>query len=175
MMDPRRKKIVSVLVVGSLILAWRVYALVAHLPAEVKGDAVAPTQPASMPVHDIADPMADVWKTQQALAARPWGRDPFVLQAVAQADAPAAAAQPDDMQLPPAAPPAVRFSGASQICDRRRAIVNGSIVAEGDVIGGDFRVVGITPRTVTLGSGGWTYEYTLGSDQPRVRRTGVQR
>ncbi|HVP11484.1 MAG TPA: hypothetical protein VMV94_09895 [Phycisphaerae bacterium] len=82
-MDSRRKKVLVVLCVASLTLAWRVYALWGRFaPRAAQAGPVA-----AVAASDVVTTMPDqpavqtdnpaLWETQQIVAAQPWGRDPF--------------------------------------------------------------------------------------------------
>jgi hypothetical protein len=174
-MDARRKKVLMVLCVASLILAWRIYAVVTGgTPAAVQANP-APVAVDAGPVVPIATQTASpvdspaLWESQQAVAAQAWGRDPFAdVEAVSQ---PEEAAEEAKAQEETGAPPtpSLRFSGVSSSDNNWLAVVQGNIVRVGDFIDGRYKVVEITKRSLTLAADGWTFRYELGSDAPFIR------
>lgn len=175
-MDARTKKVLSVLVIGLAILAWRVYVIVAeYLPARTQaGVAPAPAQVEQL-VEDLAQRQRDMRLAilldgQAKTLDLPWGRDPFVAHAGAAVshggEEPARPAMVVG-EAPPA--PNLRFAGVSRAGERWLAAVDGHILAVGDTFQDGFKVRAITRHSITLESRGWGFIYTLGSSAPVVR------
>jgi hypothetical protein len=178
MTDRRRKTVVTVLCVGSVVLAWRMYALYCRIspggamispaPAAAAQEAPPATSTLTEAGPDSAEKM--LLEAQRAVEAQPWGRDPFDPAPFAALQGPAPSpAQSRVAEKPPAAPP-LRFSGVSRAGAQWLAAVDGSIVRIGDTLHGQYRVEAITRTSVTLSAGGWRYHFELGSRQPSVRR-----
>lgn len=165
-MDPRRKKILSVLAVGVLILGWRIYVVVTdYFPAAQAQADTGVAMPAPPPIIQPVRKTADddpVWALQRQLQARPWGRDPFMTPP-GRGPVRGADRNADNGPVVRPDPGAIRFSGAARLDGKWRAIVSGQIVSLGEEIRPGFRVVGITKRTMTLASGNWRFRYELGS------------
>ena len=174
-MDSRRKKVLTVLCLASLILGWRVYVVwTKYSPSSAKANPV----PASLRL-DAAPPAPEkaaartdtqaIWESQRVVAAQPWGRDPF-------ADVSGMMQSKDDSEQSQekkaeaiGQPASLRFTGVSGSNNNWLAVVRGDIVRIGDVIDGKFTVVAINKRSLTLAADGWTFRYELGSEEPFVR------
>ena len=165
-MDPRRKKILSVLAVAVLILGWRIYVIVTdYFPAAQAQADTGVAMPAPPPIIQPARIAADddqVWVLQRQLQARPWGRDPFMTPP-GRGPARGGDRNADNVPVVRPDPGAIRFSGAARLDGKWHAIVSGQIVSLGEEIRPGFRVVGITKRAMTLASGNWMFRYELGS------------
>lgn len=174
MIDRRRKLVLSVLCIGSVVLLWRIHAIFQrYAPA----GAVAAVPSPAEPVPDVAVPVVNaanaqdlsaMTEAQRRLAGQPWGRDPFdaaVFHPVVAQDrrdtAPSASA------APPA--PRIRFTGVSKAGEKWLAAIDGQIVRVGDVVQEQYRVARITTSAVTLQAGGWAFEFSLGAREPGVR------
>lgn len=176
MIDGRRKKVLTVLCLGSAFLAWRGYVsiserlLVADTRAGPIGVEVAPIDPKSEAAVKADVVLANLLDQQSAVADQPWGRDPFgsLARSVPVEDDSSAARQVALDRVPPPAPP-VQFTGVSRSDSRWLAVVRDQIVRVGDVIEGRYTVVEITKRSITLAADGWTYRYELGVESPEVR------
>ncbi|MBN2562439.1 MAG: hypothetical protein JXQ75_16055 [Phycisphaerae bacterium] len=175
-MDARKKKVLTVLCIGSVILTWRVYALIVkQVPS------AAEAGPALTSVYDDSagnsnqyaesqKDMAGIWEQQAAVGSQPWGRDPF-------ADVQGARREPEPRRMeetvpdrgPPPEAPSLNFTGVSMSDGQWLAVVRRSIVRVGDVIDEEFRVTDITKRSVTISSRGWAFRYELGVKEPVVR------
>jgi len=171
-MNPRDKKVVSVLVIGSAILVWRVYAIVAeYMPASAQ--AMIPNEPEAVAVEPptTVDPFAAVWDKQRSLEERPWGRDPFAMPEGFNTITEAPRVDSDVDDKPPPAP-RLGFSGVSRSGNTYRAIIKAGIVKVGDPVDGGFTVRAIDPRSVTVGRGRWNFVYQIGSEQPTAQPSG---
>jgi len=172
-MDARKKKVLTVLCIGSVILVWRGYALIStYMPAsalaESNASPVQPVTPQAVATRQTQD-MALLWEKQRIVAAQPWGRNPY-------ADPPWAARSsvgqtgPVKVQavgVPPASP--IKFVGVSRSGDQWLAAVQGNIVRVGDVVAKAYKVVKITQHSITLESAGWQFTYQIGSEEAVVR------
>lgn len=173
-MNSRTKKVLAVLCVAGLVLAWRVYGLLErYLPASVQ--ALPTTAPALtdadaagktvVPENTLAR-----WESQRAVAEQPWGRDPFAdAEPVMENTRPV---KPDEVRAPSSAAPtaaAFGFTGVSESKGKWLAVVRGRIVRVGDEIDGKYKVVEIDRRSITLAAEGWTYRYELGAEDVSVR------
>lgn len=168
-MDARRKKVLIILSVASLILVWRLYVIFTeYLPATSQA---GPAPVAVGPVNNQTtshkdDSMKDIWKAQEKVTELSWGRDPFanVLRVLNLG--------PDDKEVissEPPTPPSIQFTGVSMSEDQWLAAWQGNIVRVGDMVKEDFEVVGIDKHSVTLKSDGWLFTYALGSQKPEIR------
>lgn len=176
-MDARKKKVLTVLILGSVILAWRVYALIAiYGPAAVQaqGSATDPV-PANNEVRVVASSWLEM-PSEQVAAQRvvedqPWGRDPFLVMVrrvepseQKRETTPLAAAQPPD-------PPQVnKFRGVSRSGDRWLAAIDGRIYRVGDQFDGRLTISEITSNSVTMTQAGWAFTFTLGNPSPTIRQ-----
>ncbi len=169
-MDARTKKIVGVLCVACVVLAWRLYVVIAKYalsPAEAEPTVALITDEVAEPVNGDDDrglaAVELVLQRQQTVANGPWGRDPFAdvegmepVPGTGDVEAPGV-----ERGLEPE-PPAIAFTGASMSGGRWLAIVDGQIVRVGDVIDDEYEVVDIEEWTITVAAGPWTYAYKLG-------------
>jgi hypothetical protein len=177
-MDPRKKKVLVVLSIGSAILVWRVSVIfMEYMPS------AAQATPANLEIAAFSNAGQDVVPeataemerlriAQAETMAKPWGRDPF-------ADVPGmrpkrGSAQPVETvsrrgNRPPEAP-ALRFSGVSKSGEQWLAVIGGDIVRVGDVVNETFTVAEITKNTITLSVDGWLIQYRLGSEEPTVHQ-----
>ena len=176
-MNARRKKIMTVLCLGSVFLAWRGYVLITErlLPTKTQADSMVVTpEPTPSDTAGVARPvssdMTRVFEQQATVVDQPWGRDPFApVPGSAQVSESPAAAKAPPRDQPPA--PVLQFTGVSRSAGRWLAVVQNKIVRVDDVIDGQFTVVEITKRSLTVASGGWAYRYELGVERPEVRRS----
>ncbi|MFQ5425045.1 MAG: hypothetical protein ACE5F9_13845 [Phycisphaerae bacterium] len=174
-MEPRQKKVAAVLIGASVILIWRVYAVVTdRFPARVKAasvDAVAPMPPSSAKDAILARDGEETWNIQTTLAARPWQAGPFR----ARPDEPMQLDDDDDDDDVVAPgderpqPPDFNFTGVSRVDDSFRAFAGDRVLRVGDIVAPGWEVIGITRRTATLASQEWMFRYELGVSQPTIR------
>jgi hypothetical protein len=176
MMDPRRKKVLSVLVIGLAILAWRIYVIFADdLPSRTQAGLVPAPAKVEELVEDLARRQRDIrlsllLEGQQKTLDLPWGRDPFVppFVEITTPDPTATTKVPIIVgEAPPA--PNLRFSGVSRSGDRWLAAVDGFVLGVGDSIHDGFTVRRITRNSILLECRGWGFQYSLGSSAPMVR------
>lgn len=171
-MNPRQKKVVTVLVAGSAVLVWRGYAIVSeYMPASAQAMLQAEPESAAVDAPPSVDPFAAVWDKQRSLEERPWGRDPFTLPEgfTTITESPKMDADVDEQ---PPIPPKISVSGVSRVGDTYRAILKSGIVNVGDPVEGGLTVRAIDQRTVTVGRGKWNFVYQIGSDQPAAQPSG---
>lgn len=176
-MDARKRKVLTVLVIGSVILVWRVYALITtYGPAAVQAQGSAPEPvPASNEVLASATSWFEL-PSEQAQAQRvvedqPWGRDPFLVlvrrvepgEQKSDTGPPAAAQQPDPPQVN-------KFRGVSRSGDRWLAAIDGRIYRVGDQFDGRLAISEITSNSVTMTQAGWAFTFTLGNPSPTIRQ-----
>lgn len=175
-MDARKKKVVTVLSMASVILVWRVYVVVTtYMPSAAQAEPpVAEVEP--MPTEVAAATQANARKretaalmtAQERAARQPWGRDPFASLVVkVKKSTTAASENPTPADAPKG--PRLDFTGVARVDDEWRAIVSGQFVGIGDVVETDFRVSQITKRSITFQSRGWSLRYELGQDVPVVQ------
>ncbi len=172
-MQARKKKVLTVLCIGSVILVWRGYALIARYAPSVaqansNTEMIEPVPPAVVSSRDVEN-MDETWEKQRLAAELPWGRNPCAAlyrptdttdggdQVIASPDAPPA--------------PTIKLSGVSRSGDQWLAAVEGNIVRIGDVVVGGCRVIEITKHSITLESAGWTFTYAMGGETAVVRRS----
>jgi len=175
-MDARKKKVLSVLCVASLVLVWRGYAVITKFkPSKAKADPAVTavdfgsTESDRDAAYEQED-LTGVLEQQEDIANQSWGRDPFadVSGAVRERQPVSVEAEVRD-EGPPPEPPPLEFSGVSKSDGRWLAVVRRRIVGVGDVIDGEYKIVEITKRSITLASGRWSLRYELGSDDAVVR------
>ena len=180
-MNARKKKVLTVLFLGSALLAWRAYIVITQyvIPSKSRAEAnvasVYPPAGETPPAKAAPTLPAAVLQQQAAVAEQPWGRDPFAL--VPEARVQPAAAGPeqkrqDDRPAPQA--PSLKFTGVSKSDGQWLAVVGDKIVRIGDELGGGFTVAEITKRSLTIVSGKWAFQYELGVDQPVTRLYGEE-
>lgn len=172
-MDPRKKKVLSVLIIGSFILIWRVYAIVSDgLPDQTQARVVdlpepEPEFPITQEVTD--EDMKALWTLQEKLTARQWtDHDPFEGLKIKTPEGTYVnpeQAEPDDAPEPPK----LVFNGVSNARGTRRALVNGRILKEGESFDAGIVVREITRNTLTLAHGPWRYTYRLGFEDVTVQ------
>lgn len=175
-MITRQKKVLTVLVLGSLILAWRGYSLFEKYAPNIANAGDPTVVPAlTVPAQSsAAQALAETLRRQSEAAKRPWGRNPFEDVAwVVKNQKIEPAAQPVLNQAPPA--PEVKFIGTSKSGDQWLAAVQGNIHGVGDVLQDQFKIIRITRHTLTLESQGWTFTYRAGETgatvNPRSKET----
>lgn len=170
-MQARKKKVLTVLFIGSVILVWRGYALITtYAPSVAQANpdtATIEPVPAVTVSSQEDEKMDETWEKQRLAAELPWGRNPCATlyrPTVTTTDSDQVIAQPG---APPA--PAIKLSGVSRSGDQWLAAVEGNIVRVGDEIVGGYRVIEIAQHTITLESAGWTFTYAMGAEAAVVR------
>lgn len=172
-MDARKKKVLTVLCIGSVILVWRGYSLITTYAPSVAqanpdGRIIAPV-PILTGSTQQDENMAETWEEQQRIAELPWGRNPCVALAP-PADAMTGADQGSAaFSATPPPTPTIKLGGVSRSGDQWLAAVNGNIVRVGDVVVEGYRVIKITQHTITLESAGWTFAFAMGANTAVVR------
>jgi hypothetical protein len=172
----RQKKIILILCIASVILVWRVSAVMTkYFPASAAAQPGAEqviAAPVVAPSIDVHEKGID-FKAQQLVEAQPWGRDPFELGAAFQKkpkrEAPKLAA-PKVKPPPPQAE--LKLIGVSLSDGKWLAAVNGRIVRVGDMMEERFKVIEITNSSMTLECEGWAFVYQLGGQDPVIRPLG---
>ncbi|HWL94700.1 MAG TPA: hypothetical protein VNT79_14355 [Phycisphaerae bacterium] len=161
-MNSRKKKVVVVLALGSVLLVWRIFALIQKYgpQAAEATEAVAAT-PAPMPAPaNSRDAMLETrLAAQRAVEKQSWGRNPFsdvagVVRRIGE--------QPVQQIAETPVPPVIRFSGTSKSADQWMVAIDGNIHRIGDMVLSQYKIIGITRHTMTLEFGGWTYTYEAG-------------
>ncbi|MCZ6817494.1 MAG: hypothetical protein O7F76_12475 [Planctomycetota bacterium] len=166
-MDPRKKKVLSILGVASVILIWRGYAIVTQgLPGQTQAETVVLPEPNSeprivQPFQDQED-MKALWILQAKLTARQWtDHDPFEgLEITIPKGSFARPEHAEPEEYPD--PPKLVFQGVSEVKGNQRALVDGRIVKVGDTFESGVVVSEITRNTITLTNDPWRYKYMLG-------------
>lgn len=176
-MDARKKKVLTVLVISSVILVWRVYALItAYGPAAVQAQAGAVDAGLT---GKGAVSFASSWlelppeqaQAQRAVENQPWGRDPFlVLVRRAEPSEQKKDTTPSAVVQQPDPPQVNKFRGVSRSGDRWLAAIDGRIYRVGDVFDGRLTITEITSNSVTMTQAGWAFTFTLGSQSPTIRQ-----
>lgn len=166
-MQARKKRVLTVLCIGSAILAWRGYSLMTkYAPSVAQAD--ANTKPAELAPTVINSAQADehmdeTWEKQRLAAELAWGRNPCAtLYRPADATAGADQANMPPSATPPPTPP-IKLSGVSRSGDQWLAAVAGNIVRVGDTAVEGYRVIKITQHSIMLESAGWTFTYAMGA------------
>ncbi|MCB9854591.1 MAG: hypothetical protein H6818_02805 [Phycisphaerales bacterium] len=180
-MDKRKKRVLTVLVLGSVVLVWRVYAIsVKYLPSSavaqpqpisVEAAVAPPAAPPAAPARGLSpEALARRLELQANVAERAWGRDPFEgLEAAPTANG--ATTPQRDVELAKAPPaPALDIVGVSALDDDWIVVVNGIVYRVGDAMPAGFVVRRITRNTMTLEFKGWAYVYSLGKPEPTIAR-----
>ncbi len=177
-MDSRRKKVLSILILGSLLLSWRLYALyvkygAAPATAVASSDSVQSppmTSPQEATTGDSAThALRDLLARQKEVEANEWGRNPFAdIPWVARMTSPDQVAAIIPERTPEA--PRVKFNGVSRSGDQWLAAIDGSIYRVGDVIQDNFKLIRITRHSLTLESQGWTFTYRVGEESAATGR-----
>lgn len=181
-MDKRKKRVLIVLCVGSVVLIWRIYAICAKYlpssanaqptPAVVEPVPASITAPTPMPVRAATPSPQDLNRRltlQDQVAERPWGRDPFeAIEPVATG--PRLAPTPNKAQEKPPETPDVKIVGVSARNGVWIAIINGTVYHVGDALPIGCEVRRITRDAVTLESRGWAFIFTLGASEPTIAR-----
>jgi hypothetical protein len=172
-MDSRKKKVLTVLCIGVLILGWRVFVVVSeYLPtqAQAGGQQIAAIDGAVEKDEPVADDLRGLLDAQRQMAEKDWGRNPF-------ADVPWAArpetvgenvTEPGARTPPPT--PSLVLKGVSRSGPRWLAAVNGKIVRVGDAMEGGYTIAEITAQSITLESRGWAFTFVMGSEGADIRR-----
>lgn len=172
-MNARTKKVVTVLIVASIVLVWRVYVIIADYMPQSAQAGQPESEIAELTAEpDMPDPLAAVWEKQRSLEERPWGRNPFEVASELKFAAVETTEETPVNDSKPQDAPRIGFTGASRVGDTYRAIVKSGIVAVGDSIEGAFIVRSIDQTRLIIASGNWHYIYDLGSERPTIRRSG---
>lgn len=172
-MDARKKKVLTVLALGSVILVWRLAAVVnKYFPSSASAaqvEAVAQDSPDKTPAPAASTRQSAVWQQQDEIAQQAWGRDPFSeVPGIRRPEVQPNTKVPEPTRTQPPAPQ-LRFTGISRGGDRWMALLDGKIMCVGDRVSDGFEVVSIDRRSVTLGAGSWLYRYELGVQEAVVR------
>jgi hypothetical protein len=177
MKDARQKKVLTVLVIGLVILAWRVYAIVttygpaaAHAVSDVGTPATALRAAVESAWIELPE---EALLAQAAAEQQPWGRDPFLVKVAPVVTQTVAEPQPAPSIEPPTAPKIKKISGVSRSNDRWLAAIDGRIYRVGDTFAEKFVISEITSNSVTLTASGWAFEFALGGHEPKVRSPGA--
>lgn len=184
-MDKRKKKVLMILGLGSIVLAWRMYVLFfEYLPDYRKRtpsavSAAAPPTVNPMPSIDIAievppeesqqDPLTAILEEQAVVAQRPWKDSPFVMPLVKLTDDNSGQVTDEIPDDAPESPP-LNFVGVSRTGTRWLAAVDGRIVRVGDKLAQTFEVTEIGKDWITIEAAGWQHKFHLGSDSAVVMR-----
>jgi|CXWL01.1.fsa_nt_gi hypothetical protein len=172
----RKKKIIVVLSAASVILVWRVSAVMTkYFPASAAAQPTAGESVAQTPIAPTVSVEEDKidWKAQRLVETQPWGRNPFDLETSYQRKAKPEAARPEVVKTPPPAPQTqMRLTGVSRSGEQWLAAVGGRIMRVGDKLEERFKVTEITNSSVTLECQGWAFVYSLGSQEPVIRPVG---
>lgn len=170
-MQARKKKVLTILCIGSVILVWRGYALITRsAPSAAQANPDARTiEPLPIATHSAQEDknMEETWEKQRLAAELPWGRDPCVDQSRPAVTTTGA----DQVIVAPGTPtaPPIKLSGVSRSGDQWLAAVDGNIVRVGDEIVEGYRVIKIARHSITLESAGWTFTYAMGAEAAVVR------
>ncbi|MFQ5412272.1 MAG: hypothetical protein ACE5EC_08230 [Phycisphaerae bacterium] len=173
-MDARKKKVLTILCIGSVILVWRMYAVVTTylLPSPAHADVgTSESLPAANLIalggmdRDMANRLAE----QDRISQQDWGRNPFSkVPWMRSSIDPGDAVVESIVNTPPSAP-SILLTGVSKSDDKWLASVRDKIVRVGDVVDGAYRIVEIDRHSITLASRGWAYTYRMGSKEAHVR------
>ncbi len=173
-MDARKKKVVTVLCIGVVILAWRVIAIVTeYLPTEAQADSGQEVV-AHVAVEEgqgLADQMRGLLDAQCKEAEKSWGRNPFgdVPWAVARSQGEVeSVGEPENATSPPV--PSLVLKGVSRSGSNWLAAGGGKIVAIGGEKERGHSVAEITAQSITLESQGWAFTFVIGHEGADVRR-----
>ena len=173
-MNARKKKVLTVLCIGSVVLVWRAYVLVTrYIPSSARAGSIAAVveddSAEIMPLSTQKD-WQDVWEAQRVIAEElKWERNAFA--AVPWADLDRENVRPSTATTPahaPAPPQEIVFTGVSRSGDFWLAALSGEIVRVGDVIDDRYIVAKITKNSITLEMKGWAYTFQLGSSDVDV-------
>lgn len=181
-MDNRKKKVLVVLSIGSVVLVWRLYVLFAeYLPeyqARTGGTPAAASagEPTPPPMFAQVGAVADsVAKTdprieeQKEIAKRPWKPSPFVQIEPEQTPEIQQTKKDEPIEEAPDGP-TIEFVGVSKSGTTWLAAISGQIVRVGDPVAKSFVIEDIGKDWVALTSRGWRFEYHLGNPYPKVTR-----
>lgn len=172
-MNDRRKKVLMVLGVASVVLVWKVYVIIVeYMPQSAQAGEANVEMAETSPQPDLPDPLAAVWEKQRSLEERPWGRNPFEVDSALKTASVETHDEAPAHDSKPLTPPQIGFSGASRVGNTYRAILKSGIVAVGDSLEGPFTVKSIERTKLIIASGNWHYIYELGSELPTIRRSG---
>ena len=170
MMFARKKKLLAIIIAGSIFVAWRGFSIVGRLlPAPARA-VVVQIDPRPQPLIPPQRPedFSALWQAEGLTEKQPWGRDPFDPQVFQPNSAvPQAPVQPAKAGPAPL-PPTVVFSGVSKAGDRWLAAVNGVILSVGDVVQDKYKVVEISKSSITFAAESWAFTYPLGEKAPSV-------
>lgn len=163
-MNERQKLVVKILIPASLVLVWRVYALLTRTPAPPAAAEAAVIEPAvpvaapPLPVFEAPKLSTALIEAQEKRLKLPWGRDPFDLSARPRPTV--AATEPQ--QAPK--PPDWNLTGISRDGEEYFAILGRRVVRAGDRIDKKYTVVEVTDASVTVTDGKWQYRYAFGTN-----------
>lgn len=172
-MDARKKKVLTVLCLGSVILVWRVYAIITtYLPpasasADAGTSADVPAANLNVPVEADRD-MARRLVEQERIAEQDWGRNPFSEVPWMRSNDSGETRVTPVVNTPPSAP-SILLTGVSKSDDQWLAAVRDKIMRVGDVVDGAYEIVEIDGHSITLASRGWAFTYRMGSEAAQVR------
>jgi len=172
-MDSRKKKVLTVLCIGALILGWRVFVVVSeYLPtqAQAGGQQMAVIDAAFEKDETATDDLRGLLDAQRQVAEKDWGRNPFadVPWAARPATDGANIEKPGTQTSPPT--PAFVLKGVSRSGPLWLAAVDGKIVRVGDEMEGGYTIAEITAQSITLESQGWAFTFVIGSEEADIRR-----
>lgn len=179
-MDKRKKKVLVVLCLGSVILVWRVYAVATkYMPADASASP-AVIETAQMPngstVAGLATPATDSilegrLAMQKGIADKPWGRNPF--EGIERKPTVKPVAEKIEVSAKDAPPaPQISLTGVSKSGDVWLAAIDGEIVRPGDSVADEFTLRTVTRNSATLESKGWAYTFKLGNASPKITKIG---
>jgi len=183
-MDKRKKRVLTILAVGSCILGWRLYVLFfEYLPEyrqRVPGTAnAAPATPATPVYSDVTVTQAStqakgdkafaaLLEAQQEIAERPWRGSPFIQPSIEKNERHTNVLVAQEEDIPES--PALRFVGVSRTGQQWLAALDGRIVRVGDQVADGFEVKEIGKDWVVIEAAGWRHKYHLGSETATVQR-----
>lgn len=163
-MANRQKKVLTVLGLGTVILAWRGYALFekyAPSTAEAVDVTIAAPVMSSASQSSANSAFSDLLKKQAEAAKHPWGRNPFMdVPWVVKNKKPEPVPETTSQEAPPA--PQLQFVGTSKSQDQWLAAIQGDIYRVGDSLPQNLKIIRITRHTLTVEFEGWTYTYRAG-------------
>lgn len=180
-MDKRKKRVLTVLGLGSVVLVWRIYAIAAkYLPSSALAQPeIVAVEAAVMPTSATPPAAARGLSTealgrrlelQSLVADRAWGRDPFEGLDPAPPVNGSETPPPEVVTAKAPQPPPLEIVGVSALDDDWIAVVNGMVYRVGDAMPTGFVMRRINRNSVTLEFKGWAYVYTLGVPEPTITR-----
>ncbi len=172
-MDARKKKVLVVLCIGVMILAWRVVVIVTeYMPTAVQADGqeAAVFDGTLQEEKSLSEDLRGSLDAQRQVAEKDWGRNPFeaVPWAARETNAVETVVEPETHTPPPT--PSFVLKGVSRSGRRWLAAVNGKIVGVGDEMEGGYKVAEITERSITFELQGWAFKFVVGSEGADIRR-----